>query len=355
MLYELLYGLKDTWSGFNVFRYITVRAGCAVFTSLVLSLLLGPWLIRKLRHLCHPTLLDFREHKNATPTMGGFLILGSMLFSVLLWANLANPYILMLIAVTVWLAAFGIWDDYLKLKHKDPKGLRPRIKIIGQAGVGFIIGCILYYHPALDFNTSVWLPFFKNIAIPLGSYYILFVTFIIVATSNAVNLTDGMDGLAIGSILMAAIAYGIIAYVAGNVPFSKYLSVVFVRGAGEVTVFCSALVGACFGFLWYNCYPAEIFMGDTGSLPLGGIIGMLAIIVKQEVSLLFVGGIFVLEAASVVIQVVSFRTRKKRVFLMTPVHHHFELKGWSETKVVVRFWILAMLFALFTLMTLKIR
>jgi len=332
-----------------------VRIAFATFTSLFLSIVFGPLLLRKLKNFCHPTLLEFRENKNSTPTMGGFLILGSFIISTVLWANLSNVYILLLLFVTIWLGVFGFWDDYLKLKHKNPKGLRPLVKIIGQVGVGFLIGLILYYHPSLDFNSSVFLPFFKRIIIPLGTYYVLFATFIIVSTSNAVNLADGMDGLAIGSVLMAAIAYGVIAYVVGNVNFAGYLNVLYVSGSEEVAVFCGGLVGACLGFLWYNCYPAEIFMGDVGSLPLGGIIGLLAIIVKQEISLIFVGGIFVIEALSVVIQVIFFKSKGRRVFLMTPIHHHFELKGWPESKIVVRFWILGIIFALFTLITLKIR
>jgi len=355
LLYKFLYGLTKYWFGFNVFRYVTVRIAFATFTSLFLSIVFGPLLLRKLKNFCHPTLLEFRENKNSTPTMGGFLILGSFIISTVLWANLSNVYILLLLFVTIWLGVFGFWDDYLKLKHKNPKGLRPLVKIIGQVGVGFLIGLILYYHPSLDFNSSVFLPFFKRIIIPLGTYYVLFATFIIVSTSNAVNLADGMDGLAIGSVLMAAIAYGVIAYVVGNVNFAGYLNVLYVSGSEEVAVFCGGLVGACLGFLWYNCYPAEIFMGDVGSLPLGGIIGLLAIIVKQEISLIFVGGIFVIEALSVVIQVIFFKSKGRRVFLMTPIHHHFELKGWPESKIVVRFWILGIIFALFTLITLKIR
>ena len=287
--------------------------------------------------------------------MGGLLILGSFIISTVLWANLSNVYILLLLFVTIWLGVFGFWDDYLKLKHKNPAGLRPLVKIIGQVGVGFLIGLILYYHPSLDFNSSVFLPFFKRVIIPLGVYYVLFATFIIVSTSNAVNLADGMDGLAVGLVLMAAIAYGVIAYVVGNVNFSNYLNILYVSGSEEVAVFCGGLVGSCLGFLWYNCYPAEIFMGDIGSLPLGGIIGLLAIIVKQEISLIFVGGIFVIEALSVVIQVIFFKSKGRRVFLMTPIHHHFELKGWPEAKIVVRFWVLGIIFALFTLITLKIR
>ncbi len=356
MLYKFLYGLKDYWFGFNVFRYITVRSVLATFTSLFLSIICGPFLIRKLKNFCHPSLMDnFRKEKDSTPTMGGILIHGSIIFAVLLWTDLSNIYILLSLIIIIWLAIFGFWDDYLKLRTKSHKGLRPLVKVIGQMSIGFVIGTILYYHPVLNFNTKLYLPFFKKIFFELGPYYILLATFIIVATSNAVNLTDGMDGLAIGSVLMVTLAYGAIAYVVGNIKFATYLNVPYVSGAGELTILCGAIIGACLGFLWYNCYPAEIFMGDIGSLPLGGIIGLLAICVKQEISLIFVGGIFVIEALSVIIQVISFRWKGKRVFLMTPLHHHFELKGWKEPKVVVRFWILGIIFALFTLITLKIR
>lgn len=356
MLYKLLYGLKDYWFGFNVFKYITVRATLATFTSLFLSIIFGPKFIKIFKHLSHPNMLDFRsENKDEIPTMGGILILGSLVISTLLWADIKNTYVLLLLFLIFWLSFFGIWDDYKKIKTKTPHGLRPLVKVIGQIGIGFIIGLILVYNPELNFDTSLYLPFFKKVIIPLGEFYVLFTVFIIVATSNAVNLTDGMDGLAIGSVLMVAIAYAVISYVVGNVKFSTYLNIPYVKGAGEVSVFTGGLIGACLGFLWYNCYPAEIFMGDTGALTLGGIIGLLAIIVKQELSLIFVGGIFVIEAISVIIQVISYKTRKKRVFLMTPIHHHFEHKGIPEPKIVVRFWIAGIIFALFTVITLKIR
>ncbi|MCM8769169.1 MAG: phospho-N-acetylmuramoyl-pentapeptide-transferase [Candidatus Omnitrophica bacterium] len=355
MLANWLCSLTFIWFGFNVFRYITVRAVLATFTSLFLSILIGPVLIKKLKNFCHPTLLEFKENKSKTPTMGGWLIIGTTLVSVFLWADLENIYIWLLVLVMTWLGVFGFWDDYLKLKTKSHKGMRPAVKIIGQAAIGFIVGFILYYHPTLGFNPSVAMPFLKKVVLPLGCYYILFSTFILVATSNAVNLTDGMDGLAIGLILMVVLAYGGIAYLAGNVNFATYLNIFYVRGAGEVSIFCGALVGSSLGFLWYNCFPAQVFMGDVGSLPLGGIVGLLSIIVKQEISLIFVGGIFVAEALSVILQVIFFRTRGKRIFLMTPIHHHFELTGLPETKVVVRFWIVGLILALFTAVTLKIR
>ncbi|MCM8818504.1 MAG: phospho-N-acetylmuramoyl-pentapeptide-transferase [Candidatus Omnitrophica bacterium] len=357
MLYKFLYSLTDFWFGFNIFRYVTVRASLAIFTSLLFSILFGRRIINKLKNFCYPNLLlNFREDKKEkTPTMGGFLILGSLLISVFLWSDLKNTYILLLIFLTITLGFIGFLDDYTKLKYKSHKGVRPLVKIVGQIFVGFIIGFVLVYNYKLNFNTSLYLPFFKNVIIPLGEYFILFTVFIIIATSNAVNLTDGMDGLAIGLVLTVGLAYAIIAYVVSNLNFANYLNIPFVKGAEETTVFSAALVGACLGFLWFNCYPAEIFMGDIGSLPLGGIIGLLAIIVKQELSLIFVGGIFLIEALSVIIQVFSFKKRGKRIFLMTPIHHHFELKGVPEPKVVVRFWIVGIILALFTVITLKIR
>lgn len=356
MLYKLLYNLTQYWFGFNVFRYVTVRAVLATLTSLFILIIFGSKIISVLKHLCHPNMLNFRQDKKEkTPTMGGLLILGSLLISVILWTDIKNTYILLLILLSLWLAFFGFWDDYIKLREQSHKGLRPLVKILGQVSIGFIVGCILYYHSGLNFNTNLYVPFFKKVFIPLGAYYILFATLVIVATSNAVNLTDGMDGLAIGCVLMVALAYGVISYVAGNIKFAQYLNIPYIRGAEEVTVFAGALIGSSLGFLWFNCYPAEIFMGDTGALMLGGITGLLAIIVKQELSLLIVGGIFFFEAVSVIIQVVSFKTRGRRIFLMTPLHHHFELKGIPESKVIVRFWIVGIIFTLFTIITLKIR
>lgn len=356
MLSKFLYALKDYWFGFNVFKYVTVRACLATFTSLFISLIFGRKIINKLKNFCHPNMLDFRtDKKENVPTMGGFIILGSLLFSIILWSDLKNLYIILLIFATIFLGAIGFWDDYRKLKYKSYKGVRPLVKIIGQIICGFIIGCILVYNSNLNFNTSLFIPFFKKIAIPLNEYFILFTVFIIVATSNAVNLTDGMDGLATGLVLTCALAYSIIAYIVSNIKFANYLNVPFIKGAEEVCIFAAGLVGSCLGFLWFNCYPAEIFMGDIGSLALGGIIGLLAIMVKQELSLIFVGGIFIWEALSVIIQVISFKKRGKRVFLMTPIHHHFELKGVAEPKVVVRFWIIGIILALFTVITLKIR
>ncbi|HNS31400.1 MAG TPA: phospho-N-acetylmuramoyl-pentapeptide-transferase [bacterium] len=356
MIYKLLYHFTKYWFGFNVFRYVTVRAVLATLTSLFITIIFGSRIINSLKHLCHPNMLDFRQDsKEKTPTMGGLIMLGSLLIAVLAWTELSNTYILILILLSLWLALLGFWDDYKKLKTKSHKGLRPLVKLAGQASIGLITGIILYLHSFISFDTSVYMPFFKNIVFHLGCYYIVFTVFIIVATSNAVNLTDGMDGLAIGSVLIVALAYGIISYIAGNINFAAYLNIPYIKGAEEVTVFTGALIGSSLGFLWFNCYPAAIFMGDTGALMLGGIIGLLAIIVKQELSLVIVGGIFFVEALSVIIQVASFKLTGKRVFLMTPIHHHFEIKGIPESKVIVRFWIVGIILALFTLITLKIR
>ncbi|MCM8767212.1 MAG: phospho-N-acetylmuramoyl-pentapeptide-transferase [Candidatus Omnitrophica bacterium] len=354
MLYKFLYSLTDFWFGFNIFKYVTVRASLATFTSLLFSLLFGRKIINKLKNYCHPNILKEKSKENI-PTMGGILILGTLLISTFFWIDLKNIYILLLIFLTISLGLIGFIDDYTKLRYKSHKGVRPLIKFVGQMGIGFIIGLVLVYNSNLNFNTSLYLPFFKKIILPLGEYFVLFTVFIIIATSNAVNLTDGMDGLAIGLTLTIALAYAIISYVVSNIKFATYLNVPFVKGAEEVTVFTGALIGSCLGFLWFNCYPAEIFMGDIGSLPLGGIIGLIAIIVKQELSLIFVGGIFLIEAFSVIIQVISFKSRGKRIFLMTPIHHHFQLKGIPESKIVIRFWIVGIILALFTIITLKIR
>ncbi|MCK9265784.1 phospho-N-acetylmuramoyl-pentapeptide-transferase [bacterium] len=356
MIYKILYYFTKYWFGFNVFRYVTVRAVLATLTSLFLTIIFGSRIIRSLKSFCHPNMLNFRQDsKEKTPTMGGLIMLGSLLISVLAWTELSNSYVLIFILLSIWLALLGFWDDFTKLKTHSHKGLRPLVKLAGQASIGLIVGVILYLNAGIDFNTSVYMPFFKKIVFHIGVYYILFVMFIIVATSNAVNLTDGMDGLAIGSVLIVALAYGIMSYLTGNIQFAEYLNIPYIKGVEEVTVFTGALIGSSLGFLWFNCFPASIFMGDTGALMLGGIIGMLAITVKQELSLVLVGGIFFIEALSVIIQVTSFKLTGKRVFLMTPIHHHFEIKGVPESKVIVRFWIIGIILALFTLITLKIR
>ncbi|OPZ89879.1 MAG: Phospho-N-acetylmuramoyl-pentapeptide-transferase [candidate division TA06 bacterium ADurb.Bin417] len=354
MLYQLLYLLKDFWFGFNVFRYLTVRMVLGAFTSLFAVLYFGPGFIRSLRHLKHPDLLEFHASKYGTPTMGGILIIGSILLSVLLWADLSNKYLLLSLLVMLWLGATGFYDDYTKFIGNQAKGVRPLVKIVSQVALGLTVGLILFFGP-FEVATTIYPPFFKEIIWELGAWYLALVILVITAASNTVNITDGLDGLAIGSVLMVAITFTAISYIVGNYVFANYLGITFIRGTEELAVLCASLVGASLGFLWFNAYPAEIFMGDTGSLALGGVLGIVAILIKQEFALLFAGGIFVLEALSVIIQVVSFKTRGKRVFKMTPIHHHFELLGWPESKLVIRFWILAIIFALFSLVTLKIR
>ncbi|MFH0795472.1 MAG: phospho-N-acetylmuramoyl-pentapeptide-transferase [Candidatus Omnitrophota bacterium] len=354
MLYRLLYLLKDYWFGFNVFRYLTVRMVLAAFTSLFLVLFFGPRFIKLLHHLKHPDVLEFHSSKYGTPTMGGLLIIGAILAGVGLWADLSNKYLLLTLLSLIWLGATGFYDDYTKYIRNQSKGVRPLVKIVSQVSLGLVIGLLLFFGP-FQLATTVYPPFFKGILWDLGAWYLVFVILVLTASSNAVNITDGLDGLAIGAVLMVAITFTFISYVVGNYVFANYLGISFIRGAGELSVFCASLIGASLGFMWFNAYPAEIFMGDTGSLALGGSLGVVAILTKQEFALLFAGGVFVMEALSVIIQVVSFKTRGKRIFAMTPVHHHFELHGWPEPKIVVRFWILSIIFALFSLVTLKIR
>jgi len=297
------------------------------------------------------------QSKAGTPTMGGLLIIGSVSASTLLWANLSNRLVLITLFCMLWLGAVGFLDDYIKMRKKRSLGLTAKLKFLAQIALGLALGVYLYFEPVnLEYGTKVAILFFKNIYLPLGMLYIVFVVLIIVGASNAVNLTDGLDGLAAGSVIMAALAYTGMAYLVGRADFTRYLFITHVVGAGELTIFLAAVAGAGLGFLWYNAHPAEVFMGDTGALALGGALGTVAILIKQELLLVIVGGLFVLEAASVIIQVLSYKLRGgKRVFKMAPLHHHFELTGWSETKVTVRFWILAAIFALLSLATLKVR
>jgi phospho-N-acetylmuramoyl-pentapeptide-transferase len=343
---------------FNVFRYITFRTAMALVTALVLSLCLGPWMIRKLRErqIGETIRTDGPERhrtKAGTPTMGGLLILGSLVVSVLLWGNLQNRYVWIALLVTVALGGIGFYDDWLKLR--TPRPLKIGEKFLGQLAVGLALGFYLYRFPADGVTSQLSVPFVKEWVPDLGAWYILFAALIIVGASNAVNLTDGLDGLAMGPVIVAAVAFGVIAYVTGHARLSEYLFILKVRGAGELTVFCGAMMGASVGFLWFNSYPAEVFMGDVGSLALGGAIGTLAILSKAELLLPFIGGLFVIEAVSVILQVLSFRLTGRRIFRMAPLHHHFELIGWPEAKVVIRFWILALLMALLALTTLKLR
>jgi len=363
MLYNLLYPLIHIWSGFNIFRYITFRAVMAALTAFLLSVMLGPWVIKKLTILKIGenvrdkkeigVLHDFQGKKQGTPTMGGILILASIVGSTIIWADMTNRFTLIALFSTIWLGAVGFADDYIKLVKKRSKGLAATTKLFCQILLGLAVGVYFYFYKG-GF-TNLELPFIKSMVIDLSVFYIFFVMVVIVGTSNAVNLTDGLDGLAIGCALFAALAYSILSYIVGNAILSKYLLIMYVPGTGELAVFCASIVGAGLGFLWYNCYPAQVFMGDTGSLALGGALGVVAVAIKKELLLFIVGGIFVFEALSVIIQVISFKTRGKRVFLMSPAHHHFQLKGWNESKVIVRFWIIAIILALFTLATLKIR
>ncbi len=360
MLLHLLYPLRDLFFGFNVFKYITFRAAMASLTAFFLSLLLGGPVIALLRrmntaHRIERTgfekISQQQKHKESVPTMGGILILGAVTLSCLLWADLKNPYFWIALLATLWLGAIGFADDFIKRFYNNAKGLQAFTKLTGQIALGVAVGFLLYDAFGWD---NVHVPFFKELIVRLGPFYILFVCFVLVGSSNAVNLTDGLDGLAIGCSIFIALTYAIFSYLTGNAIFSDYLNVPFVAGTGELTVFCAALVGAALGFLWFNSYPASVFMGDTGSLSLGGALGIVAILIKKELLLLLVGGIFVAEALSVILQVVSFKTRRKRIFLMAPLHHHFQLKGWPESKVVIRFWIVSVVLSLAGLASLKL-
>jgi len=294
--------------------------------------------------------------KEGTPTMGGLMILLSLVVPTLLWADLTNYYIRLILLVTVWMGALGFMDDYLKAKRKQRKGLVARKKFVGQVLLGLILGGILYFIPPdPNFGTSTDLPFFKDYYLDFGIFYIPFVILVVTGSSNAVNLTDGLDGLAIGLIGICAITFAGLCYVTGRIDFSEYLNIRYLKGAGELTIYCGALIGSCLGFLWYNSNPAKVFMGDTGALALGGVLGGLSLLVKKEILLIIVGGVFVVESLSVIMQVMYFKATGKRVFKMAPLHHHFELLGWKEQQVVVRFWIVGIIFALLTLSTLKIR
>jgi phospho-N-acetylmuramoyl-pentapeptide-transferase len=359
MLYHLLYSLHDHISFFNVFRYITLRTVYATLTALILSFILGPWVIRKLQALQIGQYI--REEgpsshikKEGTPTMGGIMLLFVTLTSTLLWADLTNLYIWLVLCILIGYGAIGFADDYLKVIKKRNKGLSGRVKLILQTLLALIPAFLLYF--TLNYNTEVNIPFFKNLHPDIGWGYILLIIFIIVGTSNAVNLTDGLDGLAIGPLTIAFGTFLLFTYLSGHIKIATYLQIPFVRGVGELTVFCGALVGGGIGFLWYNAYPAQIFMGDTGSLSLGAALGTVAVATKHEILLVLVGGIFVVEALSVIFQVGFFKmAHGRRIFRMAPLHHHFELKGWPEPKVIVRFWIIAIILALLSMSTLKLR
>lgn len=366
MLYYLS-ELRDSFSPFNVFSYITPRAGGACLTAFLLSLAMGNFVIRRLTELkigqpirtaeeVHK-LAALHEQKGGTPTMGGVLILGCVLISTVLWARPDNPFIWTLWFVLISLGLLGFADDYQKVAKKNSDGVSARLKLAVQLGTAIAAGAFLYNYPGThDYMEPVWFPMIKHPIASIGWGSVIFFMCVIVGCSNAVNLTDGLDGLAIGCTIITAMTYAIFAYIAGHEIFAGYLSdLPHHHQAGEVAVFCMAIVGAGVGFLWFNCYPARVFMGDTGSLSLGGLLGVVAICARQEFILILVGGVFVIEAMSVILQVGSFKLRGKRIFKMAPIHHHFELMGWKETKVIVRFWIVAIMLALAGLATLKIR
>ncbi len=361
MLYHLLYPLSDTYSVLNVFKYITFRSAYAAITALILCFAFGPvvirWLARiQLTEVGSEWTPESHRQKRGTPTMGGLLILFAIIIPTLLWADLTSRYVQIMLGCTVWLGGLGLLDDYLKVVRKYPKGLVGRYKLTGQIALGVFLGWILMMNPpAAEWATKTTVPFLKDTIIDFRFLYIPFIVFVLTAFSNAVNLTDGLDGLAIGLVALSGAALAVMAYVTGHATFSTYLNIPHLLGAGELTVFLSALVGAALGFLWFNTHPAEIFMGDTGSLALGGILGAVAILIKMEFLLALVGGVFVIEVLSVVLQVASYRLRGKRIFRMAPIHHHFELKNWPEEKVVIRFWIVGILLALLSLSTLKLR
>ncbi len=361
MFYHLFFPLAQQFSIFNVFRYVTFRTAYAALTALLISLIVAPMLIRLLQRRQIGQVI--REEgpqshfsKAGTPTMGGLLILGAMLVSTLLWANLSAFTVWIVLLSTLAFGAVGFWDDYLKLARQHNTGFLAKYKFSVEMAIALVIVCMWYvWAEPESVATRLSVPFFKSIAPDLGLWYIPLAVFVIVGTSNAVNLTDGLDGLAVGPVIVATFVYAGIVYVAGHAVFSNYLNIFYVRGAGEVAVFCGALLGACLGFLWFNAYPAQVFMGDVGSLALGGALGTVAMVAKHELLLLLIGGLFVIETLSVIIQVALFKLTGKRVFRMAPLHHHFEEKGWQEPKVIVRFWIIAIVLALISLSTLKLR
>ena len=359
MLYHFLYPLHTLFGGFNVFRYITFRCVGATVTAFLIVLLVGPMFIEWLRsaHIGQVIRQDGPEShfsKQGVPTMGGLLILAALILTTLLWVNLVNRHVWIVLFVSLWFGLIGSYDDYQKIKKKNSKGLSARGKLLLQILGGLIAGVAIYKNPGFD--KELFLPFFKHLTLSLGAGYILFIILVVVGASNAVNLTDGLDGLVSGPVVINAAVYLVFSYLAGHATLSAYLQIPFVNGAGEVAVFCGAMVGACLGFLWFNAFPAQVFMGDTGALSLGAALGCVAVMIKQEILLVLVGGIFVMEALSVILQVGYFKASGgKRIFLMAPFHHHFEKKGWTEPKVVVRFWIISIILGLSALATLKLR
>jgi phospho-N-acetylmuramoyl-pentapeptide-transferase len=360
MLRHVAAWLSDYYSGFHVFQYLTLRAILAALTALAISLLVGPKMIRwlaeyqvgqRVRSDGPQTHLS----KAGTPTMGGALILAAIVASTLLWADLANRFVWVVLLVTAAFGLIGFWDDYLKLVVGNSRGLIARYKYFWQSVAGLGAAIALYVTAQAPADTTLYVPFFKNVVIPLGVLFIPLTYFVIVGSSNAVNLTDGLDGLAIMPSVLVAGALGVFAYASGNAVFSSYLGIPYIAGSGEVLVICAAIFGAGLGFLWFNTYPAQVFMGDIGALALGAALGVIAVVVRQEFVLFIMGGVFVMETVSVILQVASFKLRGKRIFRMAPIHHHFELKGWAEPKVIVRFWIITVILVLVGLATLKLR
>jgi len=358
MFYHLLYPLHTIYSFFNVFRYITFRTIYAILTALLIGFIIGPWLIKKLRafqiqQVVREDVPSRHMAKNGTPTMGGSMILAALLIPALLWSDLTNHYVWIVLLTTLGFGILGFLDDYKKVLDKKGIGIKARYKFPVQLAMGLVTSLVLFY--TFDHDSRLIFPFFKRVMPDLGDWYILFAMLVIVGSANAVNLTDGLDGLAIGPVLIASGTFMLFCYLAGNFRFATYLQIPFVKGSGELTILCGALVGSGLGFLWFNTYPAQIFMGDVGSLALGAALGTIAVVTKQEFLLVIVGGIFVIEVLSVIIQVISYQLRKKRVFRMAPIHHHFELKGWAEPKIIVRFWIIGIILGLLAISTLKLR
>lgn len=361
MLYYLLYPLRSVFFGFNLLGYITFRSAAAAITALLVTFMIAPAIIKWLRknqigEQIRDDGPESHHHKKGTPAMGGLIIIIAILVPVFLFGKLDNLFIQLMIGATIWMGIVGFIDDYLKVVKKYRKGLIARYKFAGQMIWGLIVGFTVTFSDA--YSGVQWysgVPFFKNLLVNFGLFYIPMVLFVITATSNAVNLTDGLDGLAIGLVGIAGLAWAGMSYVTGRIDFSGYLNVMYLKGAGELTIYCAALIGASLGFLWYNCHPAEVFMGDTGALALGGAMGTMAVLLKKELLLILVGGVFVAETLSVILQVTLFKWKGKRIFRMAPLHHHFELLGWPEEKVVSRFWIVAIMLALLSLGTFKVR
>ena len=361
MLYSFLSSLTENYSYLNVFKYITFRTGLSVVTSFIIVFIIGEPLIKifQKNQISGPIRqdgpIDHIIKKSGTPTMGGLIIILGIFLGTFLWADLKNTYVLTVIFVSISLGLLGFIDDLLKIKKKNSRGLKSKYKLLGQIIISLIAIYILSEYSEHPFLNNLYFPFFKNIIYPMGFFFIPFALFVIVGASNAVNLTDGLDGLATVPVMLVALSYTLISYIVGNTIFAEYLKIPYVQNVGELSIFCGANFGSCLGFLWYNAPPAKIFMGDTASLALGGSLAVVAIIVKHEIVLAIIGGLFVLETVSVIIQVVSFKLTGKRVFMMAPIHHHFEKKGWPESTVVIRFWIIAIILALVGLATLKMR